>query len=170
MPGVRTVKTYLPQPDWLRQMTNGIDKGYTFRLLIDGENFAVVQSPGGNYLSGQTVQYGCTTYDLVDKRGDPRGGVGILRCSQELKKGGRIGSRILARWKSLVGASDKADRFVMEDYVVGRTDGGSLGSSRSSPDKIYFPTLMAAEAWLADYILDRPDAQRGDYYIDGPEG
>jgi hypothetical protein len=96
------MKPYPPQPDWLRNMTAGIDKGYTWRVLIDGTNYAVVQAPGGHYLSGQETCYGATTYYLVDKRGDPRCGTGILRCSEVLKDGGRIGRRILAEWKERV--------------------------------------------------------------------
>jgi len=102
---------YPPQPGWLRGMVNGIDKGHTWRVLVDGTDFAVVQAPGGRYLSGQETHYGATTYYLVDKRGEPRGGTGVLRCSKVLKDGGRVGSRVLAGWRALVGDSDKAGTF-----------------------------------------------------------
>ena len=77
------------QPDWLRNMTCGMQGGRFFRLLLDGQRFAVVQIPGSRYLSGQTVQYGATSYLLVDKTADPRGGTGILRAGKELQSGGR---------------------------------------------------------------------------------
>jgi hypothetical protein len=62
---------------------------------------------GRDYLSGQVRQYGSTTYLLVDKRGDPRGGTGIMRCNRELQDGGRIGSKTKTGWKALVEECDK---------------------------------------------------------------
>lgn len=102
-----------PQPEWLRNITYGMERGWTYRLLIDGVRFAVVQMPGHRYVSGQYYKYGQTSYVLVDKHDDPRGGHGIMN-GKTLKDGGRIGSQTKARWKALVDRLDGAPHLFAE--------------------------------------------------------
>jgi len=95
-------------------MTYGMERGQTYRLLIDGVRFAVVQMPGHRYSSGQEYKYGQTSYVLVDKQGDQRGGHGIMD-GKGLKDGGRIGSRTKAQWKALVDESDRLGNFAITE-------------------------------------------------------
>jgi hypothetical protein len=87
-------------------MIYGYVNYYRWRLLIDGMNFAVVQSPGERWGDNSGRHYGATTYYLVDKRSDPRFGHGV-QYWKELKHGGGIGSKTKAEWKALVESCDK---------------------------------------------------------------
>lgn len=100
-----------PHPEWLKEMIHGYSDYQTWRLLIEGANFAVVQTPGGRWGDNSGTHYGKTSYYLVDKRSDPRHGHG-MEYWKELKHGGRIGAKTKREWKALVDKSDKLDTFV----------------------------------------------------------
>lgn len=95
-------------------MIYGYSNYEKWRLLIDGENFAVVQVPGSTWSDRTGKHYGTTSYHLVDKRTDPRGGHGC-QYWKELKNGGRIGSKTKAAWEKIVEASDKSDAFAVPE-------------------------------------------------------
>ena len=93
------------QPAWLYNISYGLADCRKLRVLIDGERFAVVQSPGGRWYDNSGGHYGGTTFYLVDKEGTFRPSVGLLDC-KELQHGGRAK---LAQWKQLVEESDKTN-------------------------------------------------------------
>ncbi len=55
------------QPDWMREYTQNLEAGNAFVLILEGEHFAVVKSPGSTFASVQSRLYGKTQYILVEK-------------------------------------------------------------------------------------------------------
>lgn len=89
-------------PDnWLRKMIYGYAGFEKWRVLMETAHFAIVQCPGERYMSGQTSQYGPTTYHLVYKYGECRQGHGSS-CWTDLRKGGRVGARIRRQWQAIL--------------------------------------------------------------------
>jgi hypothetical protein len=111
------MKPYPPQPKWLYDMIYGYSEFQKWRLLIDGVNFAIVQTPGGTWGDNSGTHYGKTSYYLVDKRSDPRHGHG-MQYWKELKHGGRIGAKTKREWKALVDASDKVGTFANDKETM----------------------------------------------------
>ncbi len=87
-------------PDWLYQITYGLDDCRKIRILLENDRYAVVQSPGGRWGDNSGTHYGATTYYMVDKQDLPkyRKSVGLLDA-KELQHGGRAK---LAQWKKLM--------------------------------------------------------------------
>ena len=108
------MKPYPPQPEWLKEMIYGYAGYEKFRLLVEGVNFAIMQTPGGRWGDNSGTHYGKTSYYLVDKRSDPRRGHG-MQYWKELKHGGRIGAKTKREWKALVDKSDKANTFIVNE-------------------------------------------------------
>lgn len=90
-------------PEWLYFMAYGLEDNSKFRVLLEGERYAVVQIPGGEFANGQVRQYGPTTFYLVDKTASLRRGVGLLDC-EVLQEGGRAK---LAQWRNRVFVQNK---------------------------------------------------------------
>lgn len=91
-------------------MIYGYEKHSTWRVLLDGVDFAVVQLPGRYYVSGQEGRYGATDYYLVDKRGPSHGGHGVNDWCK-LQDGGRAGKKKKAEWQALVAECDKTGKY-----------------------------------------------------------
>lgn len=86
------------QPDWLYQICYGLEGNRKFKVLLEGERFAIVQMPGSRFMNGQVSQYGSASYHLVDKQTTMRKGYGIMDALV-VQEGGRAK---LALWKGLV--------------------------------------------------------------------
>ena len=100
------------QPDWLKRITSGLVEASEIRLLIDGNKYAVIQIPGGNWSDNGGTHYGPTEYIFVIKGSDRN----CLRDSKIIKVGGRKTKALMNEWKTLVEKLDKGDDKEWESF------------------------------------------------------
>ncbi len=100
------------QPEWLYNISYGLAGSQKFRVLIDGDRFAIVQTPGGKWFDNSGGHYGSTSFYLVDKQRELRKAHGLLDC-REIQQGGRAKT---AKWKKLVEELDRHPWRISEPF------------------------------------------------------
>lgn len=57
------------QPDWLKKYVMGYSNSHKWKVYLEGEKYAIINSPGESYWSGLSMKYGKSSYTLIKKDG-----------------------------------------------------------------------------------------------------